>query len=102
MHRPLVYVEDSGVRVLRYSYNLMRYGHIHPQVDEEGSVPQWRSPFFGEMCVRGLEFFNTHQTRVLVPTGGLLIFDNFRMLHARQEYKDPARHLTRYWIGSMR
>lgn len=31
--------------------------------------------------------------------GELLIFDNWRMVHARDSYTDPERHLTRYWVG---
>jgi alpha-ketoglutarate-dependent taurine dioxygenase len=29
----------------------------------------------------------------------MLIWDNWRMIHARSRYTDPARHLTRYWLA---
>jgi hypothetical protein len=33
--------------------------------------------------------------------GQLLIFDNFRLLHARTSYEEPERLLIRYWLGEV-
>jgi alpha-ketoglutarate-dependent taurine dioxygenase len=37
--------------------------------------------------------------QVLIPEGSMLIWDNQRLMHARSEYQDPVRHLTRYWLS---
>ncbi len=37
-----------------------------------------------------------------IADGALLIWDNQRMLHARSEYADRSRHLTRFWCGDWR
>jgi hypothetical protein len=94
----------SGVKVVRYSYNVMRYNHLHPEIiDEEDEANGLnRDPFFEEMCNRGIRFFVDTHIRVLTPSNSLLIFDNWRMLHARHAYSDKARHLMRYWIGITR
>ena len=56
-------------------------------------------PFNAEMCRRGVEFMRGEGFGELPADGDLLIFDNWRMLHARDSYEDPERHLTRYWVG---
>ena len=47
----------------------------------------------------GEAYFVEHNIPVLIPDGCMLIWDNWRMIHARSRYTDPARHLTRYWLA---
>ena len=48
------------------------------------------------------DLFRELRTSVLIPDGALLIWDNQRMLHARSEYADRSRHLTRFWSTDWR
>lgn len=108
--QPIFSASDDGTPVLRFSYNVLRYNHLHPTVEiEEGDEDdlncergEWETldPFSREMCQRGLAFFRANQERALAPRGGMLIFDNWRMMHARDAYSDTQRHMTRYWIGA--
>lgn len=43
----------------------------------------------------------THQRKVLLEPGQLLVVDNHRILHGRGALApDSPRHLTRWWVGS--
>ncbi len=97
--RPLIERRVGVGPILRYSYNVMRYDHLHPRIEGADEEKEVEDPFFRAMCARGLAFFEASCDYVLVPTNGILVFDNVRMLHARHRYEDRARHLTRYWLG---
>jgi len=95
--------DAGGNTVTRFSYNLLTTSDYDPtlgaDVDPSG-LP------LGE-AGRGLahrvsDLFRELRTRVLVPDGSLLIWDNQRMLHARSEYHDRSRHLTRFWSTDWR
>ncbi|MEU5403829.1 TauD/TfdA family dioxygenase [Streptomyces sp. NPDC005963] len=48
---------------------------------------------------RGQEFFNAHHIAVRLEQRSLLIWDNWRMIHARTAFDDRRRHLRRILIG---
>jgi alpha-ketoglutarate-dependent taurine dioxygenase len=48
----------------------------------------------------GREFFEAARTAIKIPRGGLLVWDNWRMLHARTAFNDPRRHLRRVLIAA--
>jgi alpha-ketoglutarate-dependent taurine dioxygenase len=48
----------------------------------------------------GREFFETTKIAVKIERGAILIWDNWRMLHARNAFSDPRRHLRRVLIGA--
>lgn len=97
---PVLSVGNDGTPILRFSYNVFRYNNLHPSLEMDSRVDYSEGDaFFKAMCERAHVYFETNNVAVLIPDGGVLIFDNHRMLHARSAYKDQARHLTRYWVG---
>jgi hypothetical protein len=85
--------------VLRYSYNVMRDNSLDAPTHDDHLELDGLDPFHAEMCRLGVEFVQRSGFGALPGDGELLIFDNWRMVHARDSYRDPERHLTRYWIG---
>lgn len=86
--------------VFRFSYNQFHYGDVNPskQALEQSQVANSDSPL-ARFARLGEAYFLEHNTPVLIPDGHMLIWDNWRMIHARSRYSDPARHLVRYWLG---
>lgn len=95
---PVLAPAADGTPILRYSYNVMRDGAFEGPARKRDDLDGLDS-FRRELCLRGREFCASRGAHVLVPDGGLLVFDNWRMVHARSAYSDRARHLTRYWVG---
>jgi hypothetical protein len=90
----------TGRTVARFSYNLLTTSDYDPTLGAD--VDHSRLPL-GEagrrLAHRVSEMFHELRTSVLIPESALLIWDNQRMLHARSEYSDRSRHLTRFWCG---
>ncbi|MFE0172322.1 GntG family PLP-dependent aldolase [Streptomyces sp. NPDC059002] len=87
--------------VLRFSYNLLTAHHYDPPLDAAPPPEQLPLGARGvELAHRVAALFDEHREQHLIPDDGLLVWDNQRMLHARSEYADTARHLTRYWVGA--
>jgi hypothetical protein len=95
--------DAAGDTVARFSYNLLTTSDYDPTLDAD--VDHCRLPL-GEpghrLAHRVSDLFRELRTNVLIPDGSLLIWDNQRMLHARSEYSDRSRHLTRFWCGDWR
>ena len=85
--------------VLRYSYNVLRDNSLDAPTHDDALDLNGIDPFNAKLCRRGVTFMRGAGFGALPGDGSLLIFDNWRMLHARDSYQDPARHLTRYWVG---
>jgi hypothetical protein len=90
---------DGEPPVLRYSYNVLRDNSLDAPTHDDALELDGVDPFNAELCRRGVTFMRDDGFGALPQDGSLLIFDNWRMLHARDSYEDPARHLTRYWVG---
>ncbi|WP_051764913.1 TauD/TfdA family dioxygenase [Saccharothrix syringae] len=58
-----------------------------------------RDELSARYVAEGLRFFARHHVAVKVETNGLLIWDNWRMLHSRTAFGDPRRHLRRALVG---
>ena len=86
--------------IFRFSYNQFHYGDVNPSREDlrHSQVANSDSPL-ARFAVLGEAYFVQHNTPVLIPDGCMLIWDNWRMIHARSRYTDPARHLTRYWLA---
>ncbi|MEV0091149.1 TauD/TfdA family dioxygenase [Streptomyces sp. NPDC050738] len=100
LRRPSVERTADGREVIRFSYNLFTAGDYDPPLDaapDPESLPLGRLGL--ELAERAMEFFRDHRVSVLIPEDAVLIWDNQRMMHARSEYRDTRRHLTRYWLG---
>lgn len=81
--------------ILRFSYNIVLYRDPSPDVDAEPTV---NDPFLKEICDRLLQFFEERHEAIRIESNSLLIFDNYRIIHSRTQYLDPARHLQRIWL----
>jgi hypothetical protein len=103
IHSAMLSTDAAGDTVVRFSYNLLTTGDYDPTL--EADVDSRRLPL-GEagrrLAHRVSELFLELRTSVLIPDGALLIWDNQRMLHARSEYADRSRHLTRFFAGDWR
>ena len=51
---------------------------------------------FRERVVR---FFNENRLAIDIAPNAVLLWDNYRVLHARTGYTNPRRHLRRVWIS---
>jgi hypothetical protein len=93
----------TGRTVTRFSYNLLTTSDYDPALGAD--VDHSRLPL-GEagrrLAHRVSDLFRELRTSVLIPDGSLLIWDNQRMLHARSDYADRSRHLTRFWSTDWR
>ena len=103
VHSTMLSTDDAGDTVVRFSSNLLTTGDYDPAL--QADVDSRRLPL-GEagrrLAHRVSELFAELRTSVLIPDGSLLIWDNQRMLHARSEYADRSRHLTRFFAGDWR
>ncbi|MGJ7916943.1 TauD/TfdA family dioxygenase [Massilia sp. LXY-6] len=101
LHRARLLEEKDGARVFRFSYNQFHYGDVNPSESDmtSSSFAQYAGTPPGNIAKLAERFFYRHVIPVLIPEGSLLIWDNQRLMHARSEYKDPVRHLTRYWLS---
>jgi hypothetical protein len=95
---PVLSFDERGARIVRFSHNVMRDGSLEGPARSNDDL-EGVDAFYAELCRRGVAFMRDRGCAVLVPDKGLLIFDNWRMLHARDGFDDRSRHLTRYWVG---
>ncbi|MEO3827409.1 TauD/TfdA family dioxygenase [Actinomadura sp. B10D3] len=100
IRRGVVSFEDGIGEVIRFSSNLFSFGAYEAEVN---GTPDSRATALGEfgpvLSRLAAEFFAQHRIRTLIPEDALLVWNNHRMLHARAEYKDARRHLTRFWLS---
>ncbi len=92
-------VDGDQIPTLRYSYSVLRDNSVSAPVHDDLEDLEDLDPFHAAMCKQGLEHMESEGFGALPGDGELLIFDNWRMIHARDTYTDPERHLTRYWVG---
>lgn len=90
---------DGAPPVVRYSYSVLRANSLAAPTYEDELDLDGVDPFNAELCKRGVTFVRERGARALAPDNSVLVFDNWRMIHAREGYSDPERHLTRYWVG---
>ncbi len=91
--------ELDGEPLVRFSYNLFRYGNVNATAEDMARVAG-KEPTdpLGRIAEAGEAYFAANMIPVLVPDGCLLLWNNHRLFHGRGQYSDPARHHTRYWL----
>jgi len=95
---PIQTMDPGGARILRFSYNLLRFGAYHADLDSAGGFfPAADQAELADALEAG---FRKNNRRIAVPRHGLLVIDNYRCLHAREGFSDPDRLLIRYWIDA--
>jgi alpha-ketoglutarate-dependent taurine dioxygenase len=100
VHRARLLEEKDGATLFRFSYNQFHYGDVNPsESDLAAPVKQYADSPLDHITQSGERFFYENMVQVLIPEGSMLIWDNRRLMHARSEYQDPVRHLTRYWLS---
>jgi hypothetical protein len=103
VHSAMLSTDAAGDTVTRFSYNLLTTSDYDPALEAE--VDDRRLPLGAagrRLAHRVSDLFGELSSSVLIPDGALLIWDNQRMLHARSEYADHSRHLTRFWSTDWR
>ena len=90
---------SDGDLILRFSYTHLTFGDYTPpagkQVASE-ALPLGKAGV--ALASHATRFFEENHLPILIPDKGLLIWDNWRMLHGRSAYTDKRRHLTRYFV----
>jgi alpha-ketoglutarate-dependent taurine dioxygenase len=81
-HRILTTYEDD--LIFRFSYNNMTAAG---------------DPFLENFLERGRDFFDGECLAINIERNGLLIWDNWRMMHSRNAFNDPGRHLKRILVA---
>lgn len=92
-------VDRDGETLLRFSYNLFRYGNVNPSAEDVSNAAGEPQGPLARIADEGNAWFGENLTSVLIPDGCMLVWNNHRLIHGRGQYSDSARHLTRYWIG---
>ncbi|MBP2708452.1 TauD/TfdA family dioxygenase [Microbispora sp. RL4-1S] len=77
--------EHGGRVILRYSQN-----NVDPAGDE----------LLGRLLDVGERFFAREHRAISIARNALLVWDNWRMIHSRNAFKDRGRHLKRVLVGA--
>lgn len=56
--------------------------------------------FAADVVQRGLEFFEKTHVAIEYESNALVVWDNFRMMHARNAFTDRGRHLKRVQVAA--
>jgi len=91
VHTTMLSADADGNTVARFSYDLLTAADADP-LGEAGR----------RLAHRINDVFRELRTSVAIPDGSLLIWDNQRMLHARQGHHDHTRRLTEFWSTDWR
>lgn len=91
--------EQNGQAVMRFSYNLFRYGNVNPSATDVANADRLKDAPLARIAEQGEAWFANNLTPVLIPDGCMMVWNNHRLIHGRGDYADSARHLTRYWIA---
>lgn len=93
----VVTLQSGEPTLIRFSYNLLRHGLYDPVVsnDEVDCAPGSRLAKVAESL---LHLFTLQNLAIDIRQNGLLVWENFRMLHSRRRYRDQRRRLIRYWL----
>ncbi|MFE7129996.1 TauD/TfdA family dioxygenase [Streptomyces sp. NPDC057638] len=104
-----LYAWRSNVSLERRGVELSR---IHPALEHQpdGLVMHYCSrdilrtgdPLQSRYVDEGLRFFADHHVAVAIEKDAVLVWDNWRMMHARNAFTDPRRHLRRVLLGDVR
>ena len=102
---PMLCLAQDNTPIVRFSYNVLWYGRFYPEAEklsDKAYDPGDIDPFVRKICTICKQYVDFKHTKVLTPQGGLLIWDNFRTLHARTGFTDSKRHLIRYFLSDQR
>jgi alpha-ketoglutarate-dependent taurine dioxygenase len=81
--RPVLEDHPDGL-IMRYSYQFL-------QRVEDGLVPRYIDS--------GGRFFADEHLDIAIERNSMLLWDNWRMIHARNAFSDPYRHLCRVLLA---
>jgi Taurine catabolism dioxygenase TauD, TfdA family len=95
--------DAGGTNIARFSYNLLTTSVYDPALGADVDSSELPLGEAGRrLAQRVSDLFHQLRSSVLIPDSALLIWDNQRMLHARSQYLDRSRHLTRFWCTDRR
>jgi alpha-ketoglutarate-dependent taurine dioxygenase len=82
---PIFETRRAGPPILRFSHQCMR------SVEVDGAIDRIKRS--------ALDFFEEMHVAVNIEKNGILLWDNYRMLHSRTGFEDRKRHLRRVWLA---
>jgi hypothetical protein len=97
---PLISPAGDGATIFRFSHNYFYFGDANARADQHPALRPSESDTFNNIVENCVAFFDNHKIAIRLEENDLLIWNNHRMLHARDHYADKRRHLTRYWVGA--
>lgn len=96
---PLLSETPEGT-IVRFSHNFFIYGDTNGKLSNRRHLALLGFPAPLERAIEAtFRFFEEQAVSITIPEGHMLIWDNHRMLHGRTAFRDPGRHLTRYWLA---
>lgn len=86
--RKNIYIEsEHAVLTPHEDREILRYSYNNLIVDG--------NEFLADFLERGKDFFDRTHDAIDIEKNGMLIWDNWRMMHSRNAFKDAGRHLCR-------
>lgn len=96
--RPIVERLESGREIIRFRESILK-GESDPRLVTSEDNREPLGEFGHHLAELTDEFIADNTIATLIPENAALLWDNQRMIHRRADYKDPRRHLTRYWMA---
>lgn len=72
---------------------ILRFSSKYVQRLDDGLIPRYIDV--------GRQYFHDHHVAIAIATHDVLVWDNWRMLHARNSFTDPRRHLRRMLLAAL-
>lgn len=95
-----IYEEIKEDIIFRFSHNLFMYGDINAKLKdvEENKITFFENEKINTLMTKLLNFTRSNHTCFQIPTNSILIWNNHRILHWRNQYSDKHRELVRLLI----
>ncbi|MEV4556233.1 TauD/TfdA family dioxygenase [Kitasatospora sp. NPDC049285] len=94
-----IIVTEGGLQIIRWRQSLLA-GNSDARLLGEDAERRPLGEFGGRLNELSLAWFAAHMLPILVPEDSILLWDNVRMVHRRGEFRDPTRHMSRYWLAA--
>jgi len=95
-----IFEELGEESIIRFSHNLFSYGDINGKIEiKEGKRISFFENKRTNMLMNNLlDYSNSNHMSIQIPENSMLIWNNHRILHWRNKYKDRKRELVRFLI----
>jgi alpha-ketoglutarate-dependent taurine dioxygenase len=97
--RPIIEVTPDGQEIMRWRQSLL-VGDSDARLLGESAERRPLGEFGRRLDELSTAWYAEHMVPVLIPRDAILLWDNVRLIHRRGEFRDPKRHLVRYWLAA--